>query len=369
MSAYEVEVKSLVKDFGEVVAVKDIDFTVTEGDFFSLLGPSGCGKTTTLRCIAGLERPTDGTVVINGQDMTGIPPYERNAGLVFQGYALFPHKTVGENVGFGLKMQGVGAEEREARVAEILDLVDLPGTQDRSPGELSGGQQQRVALARALVIEPSVLLLDEPLSNLDLKLRKQMRFELQRIQDELGITTIYVTHDQEEALSMSDQILVMNQGKVEQQGSPIEIYNQPANEFVADFIGETNLFPGTVDRRQNGTYELWLDSVDHGRSLTISTDATAADLSGGDGANVNLRPEDLSLDHDSISTDNVLSGTVTAQTFLGKDTRLLVSLDGDAEDELLVETSGQRGQRQFDIGDEVHVGWDSADCLLIPEEA
>jgi spermidine/putrescine transport system ATP-binding protein len=369
MSTYEVEAKGLVKDFGEVVAVKGIDFTVAEGEFFSLLGPSGCGKTTTLRCIAGLERPTEGTIAIGGRDMTNVPPYERNAGLVFQGYALFPHKTVGENIGFGLKMQGVGAEERETRVAEILDLVNLPGFEDRQPSELSGGQQQRVALARALVIEPSVLLLDEPLSNLDLKLRKQMRFELQRIQDELGITTVYVTHDQEEALSMSDQILVMNQGRVEQQGSPIEIYNEPANEFVADFIGETNLFSGTIDRRQNGTYELWLNGVDHGRPFAVSTDATAAGLGGGDAVNINLRPEDLSLDHDVVDADNVFSGTITAQTFLGKDTRLLVSLDGDSEDELLVETSGQRGQQQFDTGDEVDVGWDPADCLLIPEES
>jgi spermidine/putrescine transport system ATP-binding protein len=369
MSEYKVRADNVVKDYGEVVAVNGIDFAVEEGDFFSLLGPSGCGKTTTLRCIAGLEQLTDGTIEIDGYDMTDVPPYERNTGLVFQSYALFPHKTVGENVGFGLKMEGVPEEERQERVGDMLELLDLPGYEDRHPSELSGGQQQRVALARALVIEPSVLLLDEPLSNLDLKLRKQMRFELQRIQSELDITTVYVTHDQEEALSMSDQILVMNEGEIEQVGSPVEIYNEPANEFVADFIGETNLIGGRIDAVSDGTYDIWLDGVDHEAPIVVVTDATVTDLSPGDHVSVNLRPEDLTVRHDPGEAANALEGTISAQTFLGKDTRLLVTLPGDTDEELLVETTGKRGQQQFDTSDEVVLEWEPADCLLIPSKS
>lgn len=213
------------KLYGDVEAVSNITFDVKKGEFISLLGPSGCGKTTTLRMIAGFDNPTSGEIHIDGKSMENTPPYHRDVGMVFQGYALFPHMTVGENVGYGLKMEGVPESKRQEQVADILELVDLSGFEDRSPTELSGGQQQRVALSRALVTEPSVLLLDEPLANLDLKLRKHMRFELKKIQNEIGITTVYVTHDQEEALSLSDRILVMNEGGAEQLGSPKDIYH------------------------------------------------------------------------------------------------------------------------------------------------
>jgi spermidine/putrescine transport system ATP-binding protein len=354
----------LVKDFGSVVAVDDISFDIEEGEFFSLLGPSGCGKTTTLRMIAGFERPSDGTVSIDGDVVNDRPTYDRDTGMVFQGYALFPHKTVGENVGFGLKMDDVPKAEREERVAETLELVNLPGYEDRMPDELSGGQQQRVALARALVIEPSVLLLDEPLSNLDLMLRKQMRFELKRIQRELGITTVYVTHDQEEALSMSDRILVMNEGEAEQIGSPLEIYNEPASEFVADFIGETNLLHGSVAERTNGHVELGLDDVDRRRVRVAADTIVSGDFRSGNEVVLNLRPEDLRLGSSEDDDANVFEGTVREKTFVGSATRFLVAVDGE---EILVEATGRKAQTQYDVGSSVDVAWNPDDCIVIEQ--
>lgn len=362
MTTYTVEVENLVKKFTDVRAVDGLSFQIRDGEFFSLLGPSGCGKTTTLRMIAGFEKPTDGTVSIDSNVVNEIPPYDRQTGMVFQGYALFPHKTVEENIGFGLKMEGVPKEERAAKVAEMLDLVGLSGMQDRMPSELSGGQQQRVALARALVIEPSVLLLDEPLSNLDLKLRKEMRFELQRIQNELGITTIYVTHDQEEALSMSDRILVMNEGQAEQIDDPLSLYREPSSEFVADFIGDTNLLPGRVDTRQNGDVVLSLD-LDPDNPLRVSAGAVAAEnLTEGQDILLNLRPENA-VATDDPNVTNKLTGKVKAKTFLGKSTRLLLDING-AEFEL--EERGQKAYQQYQQGDKITIGWEKQDCLLMP---
>ena len=236
----DVELVGVTKRFGPVAAVAGIDLDVHQGEFLSLLGPSGCGKTTTLRLIAGFERPDEGEVRIGGRDVSRIPPYKRDVNTVFQSYALFPHLSVLDNVAYGLKQRGLAKRDRRARATEMLELVRLGGFGGRKPRQLSGGQQQRVALARALVMNPRVLLLDEPLGALDLKVRKELQIELKRIQEELGITFVYVTHDQEEALAMSDRVVVMNHGRIEQEGAPREIYDAPATRFVADFIGETN---------------------------------------------------------------------------------------------------------------------------------
>ncbi len=283
----DLHVENVTKDFGDVRAVDDVSFTVEEGRFLTLLGPSGCGKTTTLRMIAGFETPTEGQVRLGDRDVTDEEPYRRPTSMVFQSYALFPHKTVGENVGFGLKMREVPAEERAERVGEMLELVELPGTEDRAIDELSGGQQQRIALARALITEPEVLLLDEPLGALDLKLRKNMQVELKNLQEELGITFVYVTHDQEEALTMSDEIVVLNDGEIEQRGTPTEIYENPRTRFVADFIGDTNLLDGTYVRNGDGAavrcgaVELPVSPID---SIADGTDVS-----------VSIRPEKIRI--------------------------------------------------------------------------
>ncbi len=244
----DVELIGVTKRFAAAAAVDGIDLEVHPGEFLSLLGPSGCGKTTTLRLVAGFERPDEGVVRIGGQDVSRIPPYRRDVNTVFQSYALFPHLSVGDNVAYGLKQRGLGKSERQARATEMLELVRLSGLESRRPRQLSGGQQQRVALARALVMRPRVLLLDEPLGALDLKVRKELQIELKRIQEEIGITFVYVTHDQEEALAMSDRVVVMNAGRIEQVGAPREIYDRPASEWLAGFIGETNFV--RVDGRE-----------------------------------------------------------------------------------------------------------------------
>src|SRR5215210_5682138 len=240
MVAHDVELVGVSKSFDDVVAVDDVDLAVRSGEFLSLLGPSGCGKTTTLRLIAGFEQPDRGALLIDGVDVAGLPPYKRNVNTVFQAYALFPHLTVLENVAYGLKQRRLDRATREAQAREALRLVRLPEIGPRKPRQLSGGQQQRVALARALVMKPKVLLLDEPLGALDLKVRRELQIELKRIQQEVGITFVYVTHDQEEALAMSDRVAVLDHGRIEQLGTPTEIYDAPATRFVADFIGETN---------------------------------------------------------------------------------------------------------------------------------
>jgi putative spermidine/putrescine transport system ATP-binding protein/spermidine/putrescine transport system ATP-binding protein len=247
--AVAVQLKGVFKRFGKVVAVQKMDLDFEEGSLVTLLGPSGCGKTTILRMIAGLESPTDGDIYIKGRRVNDIPIHKRNLGMIFQNYALFPHKTIFDNVAFGLKYRDVAKNEIEGKVKKALDMVRLPGVENRMPSQLSGGQQQRIAMARAIVIEPDVLLMDEPLSALDENLREEMRREIDNLQQMLGVTTVFVTHDQREALSMSDKIVVMNDGLTQQEGNPEEVYNFPANHFVADFLGHSNFFDGVVSGR------------------------------------------------------------------------------------------------------------------------
>ncbi len=356
-----VNLENVVKKFGSLTAVNDLSVDIREGEFFSLLGPSGCGKTTTLRMIAGFETATSGSVRIRDREMCGVPPYNRNTGMVFQGYALFPHKTVGENVGFGLKMEGVPESEREEKVAETLELVDLPGLEDRSPTELSGGQQQRVALARALAIEPSLLLLDEPLSNLDYKLRRELRFQLKRIQEEVGVTTIYVTHNQEEAMAMSDRILILNDGRREQLGTPEEIYNKPSNRFVADFIGEANLFEGSVVHTENGTAEVDLD-VGARRPISVPVDGVRNE---GQRVTINVRPESVA----ATESEGVLTGEIVSSTYLGKSTRLLVDV-GTMEVEAEIQSDQLAGlDLDLSMGNTVDLEWQPEACVIVGESA
>ena len=316
-----VELDGVRKEFGDVTAVEGIDFTVRRGEFFTLVGPSGCGKTTTLRMISGFEQPTDGQVRIDRESMEAVPPEARDTNLVFQHLSLFPHMTVGENVGYGLKKAGVDAATRTERIEEYLELVDLEGFADRDPTDLSGGQQQRVALARALVNEPSVLLLDEPLSSLDRKLRKQMQVELRKIHEKTQGSFFYVTHDQEVAMSMSDRIAVMNEGRLEQIGPPEEIYREPASEFVAEFIGDTNLLDGQVVDRDGGAV------VEVGGRAGFSVPANGKRGS----VTVSIRPEDFQIHRVDTDVDADFAGEVIERYFQGDRTNYVVDADGDLE--------------------------------------
>ena len=305
---------------GLIVAVDHIDLEVHDGEFFSLLGPSGCGKTTTLRMIGGFEQPTSGTIELDGQDVTWLPPYRRNVNTVFQNYALFPHLTIFDNVAFGLRRRHVPDAEVKQRVSEILELVELPGFERRKPGQISGGQAQRVALARALVNKPAVLLLDEPLGALDLKLRKQMQIELKRIQQEVGITFIYVTHDQEEAMTMSDRIAVMNRGRYEQLGDPETLYERPATAYVAGFLGVSNLLPATIGARE-GEYVAAV--LSDGAVVRIP----AAVVDGKSGIRIGVRPEKIRLHTDATAIPdrmNRLAGRVIDASYLGASTSYII---------------------------------------------
>lgn len=356
-----VRLSGMTKMYGDMTAVDDLSFAVSEGEFFSLLGPSGCGKSTTLRTIAGFETPTSGTVSIAGTDVTETPAHERDTGMVFQGYALFPHKTVGENVGFGLKIDGVAPADRERRVAEMLGTVGLSGFADRDPASLSGGQQQRVALARALIVEPSVLLLDEPLAALDRKLRQELRRELKRTQERLDITTVYVTHDQEEALSMSDRILVLEDGEARQIDTPRRLYERPDNEFVADFIGEANLLSGTVTDRDADSITLDLSTL-----AVESVRIPRACVSGGvpelgEHASLNVRPEAISVNAPTPEPIHV-DGEVLTTTYVGKSTRFVVEARSE---ELLAETAADGSPAHVDTGDTVSLSWAPEHCTVV----
>jgi spermidine/putrescine transport system ATP-binding protein len=321
-----IEIDHVTKEFGDFTAVRDANFSINRGEFFSMLGPSGCGKTTTLRMIAGFDMPTEGAIRLSGKDVSRTPPYRRDVNTVFQQYALFPHMTVLKNVMFGLTIKGVKKDEAQKRAQEMLEIVRLQQFTDRKPAQLSGGQQQRVALARALVNKPQALLLDEPLSALDLKLRQAMQFELKRIQREVGITFIFVTHDQHEALTMSDRIAVMSEGNVEQIGSPEEIYNTPATQFVAGFIGDANLIKGTVSAIDATGADVKIGDE------TIRCESIASDIATGDAVNVMIRPERIILTTDNDAkapSSNYITCTVTSHTFQGAQSRYgLVTNDG-----------------------------------------
>ena len=324
MPEVEVRLIGVTKSYGDVVAVAGIDLEVMDGEFFSLLGPSGCGKTTTLRIIGGFEQPSSGKIELNGQDVTWLPPYKRDVNTVFQNYALFPHLSIYDNVAFGLRRKKLPEKDVRSRVTDMLELVELPGYERRKPGQISGGQAQRVALARALVNKPAVLLLDEPLGALDLKLRKQMQVELKRIQQEVGITFIYVTHDQEEAMTMSDRIAVMERGRYQQLGDPETLYERPATPFVAGFLGVSNLLPATVGET-DGT-RVWCTLAD---STRVQVPASA--VAGKAGIRVGVRPEKIRLqsDGDGPAGMNRLAGRVVDASYLGVSTSYIVeSLSG-----------------------------------------
>ncbi len=364
MKNIAVEVRDVVKRFGEVVAVDHVSLQIQDGEFFSMLGPSGCGKTTTLRMIAGFEQPTEGEIFIDGQPSAGITAYERNTNMVFQNYALFPHMTVFDNVAFGLEMKRVPKANRKRRVTEALEMVQLPGMEKRKPKQLSGGQQQRVALARALVNRPAVLLLDEPLGALDLKLRKEMQLELKELQQQVGITFIYVTHDQEEALTMSDRIAVMHEGHVLQIGSPTEIYERPNSRFVADFIGETNFIEGEVVGSSN-------DHVTVKILPDVTIEAVAEARPSNSQITVGIRPEKLRLRHDPPKLhDNYLPGTIQEMVYIGTDTHFQIALAEDLIIRVRQQNSISTPDQQAYMGnrgDEVYVTWASDSVLLLEE--
>jgi len=351
--AVAVELSAVTKRFGEFVAVEDLSLDIYEGEFFSLLGPSGCGKTTTLRMIAGFEEPTEGGISVGGDPMRGVPPYRRPVNTVFQSYAIFPHLNVFDNVAFGLRRSGVKGEELRKRVTEACEMVQLSGFEKRKPSMLSGGQQQRVALARALINHPEVLLLDEPLGALDLKLRKEMQLYLKNLRHEVGITFIYVTHDQEEALTMSDRIAVMNEGRVQQVADPPTLYELPENRFVADFIGQTNVFSGTVESVSDGRVTLRTASGE-------KVEATAREVEVGEEAHAAVRPEKVRFGSEG---DNVLSAEIRQVVYLGVSTQYIAERSGGGKIVLYQQNAHDApGPAE---GDEVSVAWDARNCLVL----
>jgi spermidine/putrescine transport system ATP-binding protein len=348
----DVRLEQVVKRFDGTVAVDGISMEIPRGAFFAMLGPSGCGKTTTLRMIGGFEEPTEGRILLGDQDVVGLPPYKRDVNTVFQSYALFPHMTIEDNVGFGLERKGIPKVERAGRVAEMLELVGLSGFAKRKPKQLSGGQQQRVALGRALVNHPRVLLLDEPLGALDLKLRKNMQLELKRIQHEVGITFVHVTHDQEEAMTMADQIAVMNQGRIEQLGAPQELYERPATAFVAGFLGVSNLLPGVVE----GSDAVRLDT---GEVIRARVNGRSGRVAAG------VRPEKITLG--SGGGANELAGTVSESAYIGVATQVVVRTAAGT-----VQVFAQNidsGGRVPAAGENIVLSWAPDSTFVVSEES
>jgi putative spermidine/putrescine transport system ATP-binding protein len=343
-TAADVRLERVEKSFdGKTRVVDRVDLIVQPGEFFALLGPSGCGKTTTLRMIAGFELPDAGRILVGGEDVTDLPVHKRDMGMIFQSYALFPHRTVAENVAFGLRMRGLGKSEIKDRVTQALRQVALEGYEDRRPAQLSGGQQQRVALARAIVIRPRVLLCDEPLAALDRKLRQSMQVELKQLQQQLGVTLIFVTHDQEEAMTVSDRIAVMNTGRIEQIGSPDDIYNRPRTRFVADFIGEINLFEGT-----------WKDGTFVSNGVVLPAPAEARSGAG----TIAIRPERVRL---TDGAGGVLTGTIKVRTFVSGQMIYRVVLQGG--EELTVKEANSGPPRA--VGAQVGADWNLRDVVIL----
>jgi len=354
MPEVDIRLERVTKTFGETLAVDDLSLDIEEGEFFSMLGPSGCGKTTTLRMIGGFDDPTRGTIYLGGRDVTDLPPYRRDVNTVFQSYALFPHFNVFENVAFGLRRRKVDKSDIERRVRESLELVDLVGFDQRKPGQMSGGQQQRVALARALVNRPKVLLLDEPLGALDLKLRKQMQLELKRIQEEVGITFIYVTHDQEEAMTMSNRLAVMRHGKAEQIGEPEDVYEYPATEFVAGFLGASNLLEGETKEERDGRTTVLLST---GSAVAVPSGRVPVD--GGSRVKVGVRPEKISIrreDADLPSGVNSVRGLLRMSTYIGVSHQYKVDGPGGSEITVYVQNIGHKESPH--PGERVVLSWE-----------
>jgi spermidine/putrescine transport system ATP-binding protein len=352
--AGEVKVVDLVKRFGDVTAVDGINLHMPGGEFFSMLGPSGCGKTTTLRMIAGFEQPTEGQILLDGDDMAFTPPHKRNVNTVFQSYALFPHLSVYDNVAFGLKRQKRPKSEIRERVGDALELVQLRGLEKRKPAQMSGGQQQRVALARALVLKPAVLLLDEPLGALDAKLRKQLQIELKALQQQVGITFVYVTHDQEEALTMSDRIAVMSDGRVEQVGPPSEVYEEPSTTFVADFLGVSNLMTAQAHGGGNGRCRVTVGDFElyAAQGETATTGETK----------IVIRPERVHLEPHDATGENRVPGMVERVVYLGNANQVIVGLANGDKVQALVQNTGQ--ELSYKQGDPVRV-YMPADALRV----
>jgi spermidine/putrescine transport system ATP-binding protein len=360
-----VRLEGVTKRFGDVVAVRALTLDITRGEFFTLLGPSGCGKTTTLRMVAGFEEPTEGRVLLDGDDVTGLPPFKRSTNTVFQSYALFPHLSVERNVAFGLERKKVRKDEVKRLVHEELERVGLGAEAKRKPNQLSGGQQQRVALARALVNQPSVLLLDEPLGALDLKLRKQLQVELKRIQRDVGITFVYVTHDQEEALTMSDRIAVMNHGRIEQVADPEQVYDRPATTFVAGFIGVSNLMPGRV-RKAGDRGEVELDAG-------VSVHASVNGFGAGERCHAVVRPEKLQIrfaeDRADAKLPNV-EGIVESSLYLGTSTQIVVRLPDNVAMTVLVANTDEDERRRLPGGGaRVRLSWTPDHMHVVPESS
>ncbi len=386
---YDIELRNVTKQFigqgvKRVLAVDNVSLQIEDGEFFALLGPSGCGKTTTLRMIAGFEQPTSGEILLRGQPMQNVPPFHRPVNTVFQDYALFPHMTVLDNVMFGLRMANMARDTARERALAALEMVRLPDVADRKPRQLSGGQQQRVALARALVNEPTVLLLDEPLGALDLKLRKAMQYELKAMQQRLGITFIYVTHDQEEAMTMADRIAVMNHGQVLQIGTPEEIYERPASRFVADFIGETNFMGGKVAEVQ-GEYA----RIDIGQDTFVYAAVGENTLSSAQMITIGIRPEKVGLlpvegqvlqsgGYNVEAVDvyqkvqargntTLVDGVIEEVLYIGTDTRYTISLTEEARLVARLQNFTHRYGDAFQVGQRVHVYWANEDARILTE--
>ncbi|MDM8554995.1 ABC transporter ATP-binding protein [Desulfococcaceae bacterium HSG7] len=360
------EIKNVRKQFGDLVAVDDVSLDIKKGEIFSFLGPSGCGKTTLLRCIAGLEEVDDGEILIGGEVVNHIPPYKRNCTIVFQQHALFPHMSVFDNIAFGLVELKVAKDEIKRRVGELVDMVNLNGMEDRFPSQLSGGQQQRVALVRSLILRPAVLLLDEPLAALDRKLRKEMQVELKRIQREVETTFMNVTHDQKEALSLSDRIAVMKDGKIVQLGSPSDIYEKPRTKFVADFMGASNIFPGRAEAGKNGKIEF---RSDEGLELTLP-DSNEIDIDTIEG--VSVHPEVIGIAKDksaleSLESDeySTFSGKVKDIFYQGDFSELTVTLNDVQQDLSINKTRGISPEEQLSAGQDVIVYWNWANSNIL----
>ena len=346
------------KQYGNVMAVREVSLDIAPGEFVTLLGPSGSGKTTTLMMLAGFEIPTAGEIYVDKDPIAAVPPYRRNIGMVFQNYALFPHMTVGENIAFPLQMRKIGKSEIQQKTRDVLALVGLPGYEARYPRQLSGGQQQRVAVARALVFNPRVLLMDEPLGALDKQLRERLQLEIKALHDQLGVTIIYVTHDQEEALVMSDRIAVMNDGRIEQCGPPTELYDEPANRFVADFIGESNFIDGKVTTHEGDATCVAVPGLGEVRARR------RAAMDSGSAVAVTVRPEKIVTTADNAMPGmNVVSGTVSDVIFVGEMRRYVVALPGGQE--LVLKAQNRSGVQSFGRGDPITVAWSIDDCRVV----